>query len=619
MLGRLIKTLIVKPSVTIQKAESNPSEEEIELSRAYRVYQNGDRQEAENLLHLFSTAYPNNVDALCLLGEINHQQKLFQNAASYYRKAICIDPQFFPALSGLGLALYEIGDFEQAYNHLEEARRIRPKEARNLNYIGLVLMKMGNSNSARALLTQAVRYDPSLAEAWNNLGIVYRRLGDMSRAVPCFKRCVEADQDFSLGIMNYGLALRDCERVNEAEKMLRKAVKLRPGNATALLNLAVLLQDKAEFDEAHSLLSEVIQMRPESVEAHTTLGALLQKTGDFELARSSFQKALAIDPDYREAKSGLGELQLLLGDFETGWAGYEARMSGWDSPKRHFPYPEWGGESLEGKTILVYAEQGLGDIIMFASCLPDLIHRAQLCVIDCYPRLDKLIQRSFPSVTVHSGGRNDSQDWLRSLPKVDCYAAIGSLPRFFRQTRNAFPIHQGYLIPDASLVTEWEQKLSSLGSGLRVGIAWQGGLVRTGKYLRSLPLSDLTQLLHAPDVNWVSLQYTKSHTEIENFKSETGITLHHWQDAVDDLDQTAALISCLDLVISVCGTLVHLTGALGKPVWIMVPASPGWRYLAEGEALPWYPTARMFRQKSKGEWGEVLSNIQRALRTRIRK
>jgi hypothetical protein len=231
-------------------------------------------------------------------------------------------------------------------------------------------------------------------------------------------------------------------------------------------------------------------------------------------------------------------------------------------------------------------------------------------VIDCTPKLEGLFRRSFPGAAVH-GGRQDAVDtaWLEACGAIDAQIAMGSLPRYFRTSRAAFPAHTGYLRADESSLERWRERLSGLGPGPKIGISWRGGTVHTRTRSRSVELVELAPILRTPGVHFVSLQYGECAEDIARLQASHGIAIGHWPEALADYDQTAALVAALDLVISVQTAVVHLAGALGRPVWVLVPAVPEWRYQLSGEDLPWYPAARLFRQVAAGQWAEVCERI----------
>jgi hypothetical protein len=268
-------------------------------------------------------------------------------------------------------------------------------------------------------------------------------------------------------------------------------------------------------------------------------------------------------------------------------------------------FPRWDGGDLTERSILAYREQGLGDEIMFASCLPQLIERAGHTIIECSDKLKPLFERSFPRATVLS-----QDNAAREKVEADCEVPLGSLPLYFRQSADHFPAHAGYLRADPARLAAWRAKLDRLGPGLKVGISWRGGTYKTRSPLRSIDLRDWEAILSVPDVSFVSLQYTSdAEAEIAALEQSSGRRVVHWPEAIADYDETAALVGALDLTISVCTAVVHLAGALGRPVWVLAPYSPEWRYGRAGERMPWYPSARVFRQEHRGDWPQLVDAV----------
>jgi hypothetical protein len=245
---------------------------------------------------------------------------------------------------------------------------------------------------------------------------------------------------------------------------------------------------------------------------------------------------------------------------------------------------------------------------MFAGCLPQLIAAAGECVLECSPKLVKLFSRSFPEVVVREAAQPDAGD------RFDAQIALGSLPKYWRKSIAEFPGHRGYLHADAAKTASWRKRLNGIGQGLKIGISWRGGTEKTRGYMRSIPLRNWGEILRVPGAHFVDLQYTDCGDEVAAAASAFGVTIHQWDGVRDDIDETAALVAGLDLVISVCTTLIHLGGALGKPVWVLTPYSPEWRYGIRGETMPWYPSVRLFRQSRFGEWEPVIHDVAKSLR-----
>jgi len=235
-------------------------------------------------------------------------------------------------------------------------------------------------------------------------------------------------------------------------------------------------------------------------------------------------------------------------------------------------------------------------------------------VLECDTKLEAIFQRSFPQCAVVSRQRTLANDWVTRLePKPDLQAAAGSLARCFRRSIEEFPAHRGFLKADPGSVSGWRATLEGLGPGLKIGLSWQGGVGYTGKTRRSLSLEQLLPVLRLPGIQFVNLQYTDARQEMSELESRHSVRVHHWQQAIDDYDQTAALVCALDGVLTVCTAIVHLTGALGRPALVMVPFGADWRYGATGERMAWYPSVRLLRQQRVAEWNDVLHEVSRRL------
>ena len=332
-------------------------------------------------------------------------------------------------------------------------------------------------------------------------------------------------------------------------------------------------------------------------------------------ALEDYARALALEPDFRLARFHQATARLMIGDFEGGWPGYELRRDSSEFKARSWNLPEWDGSTLSGRALRIYGEQGLGDEIMFASLYPEVIAVARKCVLECHPKLLALFARSFPGASVSAYPPDTSSPPAPTVADLDWESPSGSLPRFLRPNREAFPAHSGYLKADPGRVAYWKERLTRLGDGLKVGISWSGGVHRTRQPVRSLPLGEWGPILKVPGVRFISLQYTESASqEAGEASGRHGVAIAHWPEAIEDYDETAALVCALDLVISVCTAVIHLGGALGRPVWVMTPYSPEWRYGFTGQGMVWYPTVRLFRQPAYGQWDAVVTSVAAGLR-----
>jgi hypothetical protein len=277
---------------------------------------------------------------------------------------------------------------------------------------------------------------------------------------------------------------------------------------------------------------------------------------------------------------------------------------------RNFSQPLWDGSSLKGKTLFVQAEQGIGDEIMFASCLEEVINQADLCIVECDERLVPLFARSFLKAMVikHISSKDT---YPTDLPPVDMRISIGSLPSFLRPNLSSFPQKKSYLISDVHKVEYWRNRIAELGKGLKIGISWRGGITPLVIRRRSIVLEQWSKLFSIPGIHFINLQYGDCKDELAEAKEKLGITIHDWEDAdpLKDLDGFAAQISALDMVISVDNSTVHMAGALGVPVWVLLPFVCDWRWMRKIDDTPWYTTVRLFRQTSLGDWDGVFEHV----------
>ena len=388
-----------------------------------------------------------------------------------------------------------------------------------------------------------------------------------------------------------------------------------PGSYEGRLLLGRALQKLHRPEEARGAFADARRLREGDPELHDFLGALHQETGRLAEAIAEYGRALELRPDFPLAAFHLGMARLLAGDFARGWDGYALRTLGRAPVPGTVGVPRWDGSPLEGRTIFVAREQGLGDEIMFASLLPELLARGGRCVLECDPRLVALLQRSFPAATVLASGPEGGLP--PGAPRPDAWIEAGGLPALWRRRREDFPRHAGYLRADPAKVERWRERLRALGPGLKVGLAWSGGVRMTRSALRSIPLDRMAPLLRVPGARFVSLQYAAgAGAEAARVAARDGVPLVHWQEAIDDYDETAALVAALDLVVSVCTAVVHLAGALGRPAWVLAPLGPEWRYGAEGEGMPWYPSVRIHRQTNYGAWEPLIADVAQALQRR---
>ena len=385
-----------------------------------------------------------------------------------------------------------------------------------------------------------------------------------------------------------------------AYQLFQRAGQIFPNEAGIWHNIGTLFHEWNDNDKAEEFFRKALKCKANYADSLEGMSMTSLNRGDNGACIDFANRALAESPDSHVAKVNRGMAYLSLKRWIEGWRDYNANI-GKDKNRREIIYGDevrWDGS--KGKDVVCYGEQGIGDELSFASCLPDLIRDSKSVTIECDARLKKLYQRSFPTCEVH-GTRYEKRnvDW-RGKKKFDARVAIGELPSFYRLKDSDFKGDQ-YLVPNPQMAMQWKTLLQSLGDKPKIGITWSGGLPHTGQKRRSVSLDTYGPLFKSFDAHWISLQYKE--VEVEKAEEKYGIKIHDWEwgNRVADYDQTVALISELDLVISVCTTVVHAAGGLGKECWCLVPSVPMWRYLHEGEWFPWSKSVSLHRQKGR-EW-----------------
>lgn len=403
--------------------------------------------------------------------------------------------------------------------------------------------------------------------------------------------------------------LIDSDRLGLAHALMLAAHKIAPNEPVILNNLGICYEKMQDLDEAEKYFTKALARNPNDSLTLTNLGFIYLQKSMPERSMNCSEKAMKLAPKIPHARFNYGQAQLMMGNFKEGWQNYEANLGRHEGRKERIygQIPRWVGD--KGLTLIAYGEQGIGDEVSFASCIPDL-QRENKVIIECDHRLTKLFKRSFDCPVYGTRYKKARIEWPFRHP-IDATVAMGSLPGFFRNDLSDFP-GTPYLTADPQRRVQWRALLASLGPKPKIGIAWTGGMKRTGMLRRSIPLMDLASIWRQ-DAVFVSLQY-KDAPEVEMVFEDTGVKIHHWPHATQtqDMDDQAALMAELDLVITVDQTAVHLAGALGVPCWVLLPKAPLWRYGLTGNTMPWYKSVKLYRQKS--EWSQAIAEVAADLR-----
>ncbi|MEG4802206.1 tetratricopeptide repeat protein [Microcoleus sp. ARI1-B5] len=619
---------------------------------------------------------PNYAAAHSNLGVVKQQSGRLTEAIAHYRKALEIDRNLAETASNLGSALAEAGENEGAIAEYERALSLNPNCAEALVNLGVLREEQGNVPEAVSCYEQAIQVNPNCAAAYLNLGIVLEEQGEEAganyeRAIANYKRAIDLDPNYLNALHNLAYASIRQGRVADAIAYYDRALALQPDLAETDLALGSSLPNPDNLDEALAVCQQAVQELPSSAGARCNLGIVLHKQGKIAGAIACYQQALSLKPDFPEAWNNLGKafeeagkmaeaiecydraielkpgyinplnglgkalhssgqfagavtcysqavtfnaanpeshlnlgLALLLsGEFERGFSEYEWRLLVKEKqfPTYNFQQPIWDGKDLEGKTILLCPEQGLGDAIQFIRYADLVKQKGGRVIVWCLPHL----QRLFAQVS----GIDELIVNPEDAPDFQVRAQLMSLPHLLGTTLETIPAKVPYLAPPPG----WECSIPNTPN-LKVGIVWSGNPKHSQNKVRSFPLDLLTKLLEIPGADFYSLQKEMT-AEARAWLEQMPVTdlSSHLHDVAD----TAAVISALDLVISVDTSVAHLAGALGKPVWILLCFVPDWRWMLESEDSPWYPTARLFRQSTAGDWEGVLERAILALKERI--
>jgi tetratricopeptide (TPR) repeat protein len=509
----------------------------------------------------------------------HHQAGRLQEAERLYRNILAREPEHPDALHLLGVIAHQIGQHEQAVALIELAIRIQPRAPAYYNNLGEALTALTRLDEAITAYEQAGNLAPDYAEAHNNLGIALQMSKREEKAIAAFGRAIQVKPDFAEAHYNLGNVLLDTGRPEEAVREYRAALRLLPNYTQAHNNLGIALVAQLQIEEA-------IQ---------------------------AFDQALRLVPDFAEAHANKGMALLLKGDFAKGWPEHSWRFGCAEQQQRsaqnRFREPQWDGSDFTGKTLLVHAEQGLGDTIQFVRYLPSVKAKGGQVLLACPPDLHRLFANLAGADALLADPRDLSIDVA-----FDMHVSLLELPQLFGTELGSIPQQVPYLRVNAEQVAAWRSRISA--ERFNVGLCWAGRPTHPNDRNRSIALSAFAPLARVPGVTFYSLQKGAAAQQLR--QPPAGMELIDCSGDLHDFTDTGALIMNLDLVISVDTAPVHVTGALGQKVWTLLPFAPDWRWLREREDSPWYPTMRLFRQPRLGDWAAVMQEVANALATLVR-
>lgn len=573
-----------------------------------------------NLQQMFETA------------RAHHQAGRLGEALRLYQQVLNQDPAHADTVHLCGIIELQQSHNDGAIKLIEHAIRLNPNAAHYYCNIGQAYLNVGRVPDAVNALNRALSIRPNYPDALNNMGNALRTAGDGEAAIGAYRKALALDKGFVEAHTNLAELLREKGLLDEALAHCRAALALRPNSLEAYNHMGNALRDKGQFDEAMSSYRQALLIRQDAPEVHNNVGTVRRAQGNLEQAILAYQHALELRPDFASAQNNLavalrdqgkltesltaqqraldmqpnwplaiynqGLTHLLLGDFENGWAGYEhrTRVPELAASVRRVDGSAWEGQEVAGKRVYVHAEQGLGDLIQFVRYVPMLAERGAKIALQCPVPLLRLFQCVGGVEALVSSG----------LPPngFDLQCSLLSLPRLFQTRLDNIPSDVPYLLADSDLSDRWRHRIS--GGKLKVGLVWAGRPQHPNDRNRSMGLSMLEPLAQVPEATFFSLQKGPAASQAGEQKS---LRLVELTNELTDMADTAAAVSNLDLVLTVDTAVAHLAGAMGRPVWVLLPFVPDWRWMMERTDSPWYPTMRLFRQPALGDWQSVIQNV----------
>ena len=614
------------------------------LVEAFASHQAGRLAEAERLYRQILAAQPDHSESLHLLSAISYQRgdfalaldqidralkvnpnnslawnqrglalqrlKRFDEALVSYDRVLALWRDHPEALCNRGTVLHELKRFDESLASYDRALAVRPHYAEALCHRGAALHQMKRLEEAVASYDGALAIHRDYAEALSNRAAVLVELRRFDEALASYDRALALGLDSAELHYNHGNVLLALKRFDEALASFDRALARSPDHAWAHGNRGIALHQLTRFEEALASHDRAVALQPDSATAHSNRGVALFKSKRLDEAIACYERALALQPDFPEAHYAESFYRLLTGDLPLGWEKAEWRwqIEPVKSNKREFVQPQWSGsQDIAGKTVLLHTADGFGDTIQFCRYAPLVAARGARVILEVlWPQQE--LMRTLAGVTqVMAQGE--------PLPDFDLHCTLLSLPRAFGTRLVTIPSETPYLKAAASAANAWNARLGSRNRP-RIGIAWSGSPRHDNDHLRSIGLRSFLPLLTGIDATFVSL-----HREV---RADDGAVLEersdilHFGEELKDYTDTAALISNLDLIISVDTSVAHLAGALAKPVWILLPFMPDWRWLLDREDSPWYPTARLFRQDDAYTWNGIIARARAALQNYVR-
>jgi tetratricopeptide (TPR) repeat protein len=559
-----------------------------------------------------SKSMPNSVGIEFQAALALHQRGQLAEAQVLYEKILRKQPNHFDALHLLGVIFYQTRQLERAVELIDKAIKINPNNAAFYSNRGNALQDLKQFDAAIASYDKAIQLKPDYADAYSNRGNALQDLKQFDAALASYDQAIQLKPGYAEAYYNRGNALQDLKQFDAAIASYDQAIQLKPDYADAYSNRGLTLQNIKQFDAALASYDQAIQLKPGYAEAYYNRGNALKDLKQFDAALASYDQAIQLKPDYADAYWNKSLGLLLHGDFDRGWELYEWRWRK-DDPNfkgRGFTMPLWLGiESLQNKTILIYAEQGLGDTIQFCRYVKYITSIAAKVILEVQPSLVKLMKESDLSLDILARGT--------TLPNFDYHCPLLSLPLALQNIGATTIPTESYIKAGQARIEKWMNHFNN--EQFNIGISWQGSPkgVDIG---RSFPLALFEDIASLSRVKLFSLQKNGGTEQLNALPK--GMVIESFREDIDSdgafLD-TAAIMKNLDLIITCDTAVAHLAGALGCRVWLALKWVPDWRWMSDGDSSSWYPSMRLFRQNKADDWEGVFDKIESELNLLVQK
>jgi len=504
--------------------------------------------------------------------------------------------------------LYKTGNFTTLEKKSEELINAHKDECFLYNMLGVALLEQRKFDKAIKNFNKAILIKNDYAEAYYNLGNLYRINEKLDNAISSYLKAVQINKNYAEAYNNLGLTLKQQGRIDEAIKNYKKTILINPNLFHTYNNIGNALKQKGDFNAAIDNFKKAIKINVDYAEAYNNMGLTLQKQFKFDDALNNFKKAISIKPNFHEAYNNLGYLNLMCENFAEGWKYYEFRKARALLIKSNKLSIEklWNGEKFYGK-LMVFGEQGLGDEILFSSILNSLLKSHNNITVKINERLIPLFKRSFKKIKfISQKSKVKESDYKK-------YIFLGSLGKHYRNSVESFPNNQkSFLFPNLIKKKNFNNNLEKKKLK-RIGISWKKSLPEGAK---NLSLNDFHPILLHNQYQFIDLQYGDTKNERSNIKKLYNISLIHFKSLnyKNDIDSLAALMSNCDLIITSANFTAQLAGALGIPVWVLLPHIADWRWFLKRNGSLWYPNMRLFRQTTRGDWKNIIHNVNKQLK-----